>query len=196
MAELKSSSYGKTSVRLTQLDRSNARHEVRELNVSIFFEGDFADSYLTGSNASVLPTDTIKNTVYVLAKQLRWSDIETFGRMLTAHFLSRIGHLRQVTVQIEQVPWERIADSPAAFRLASAERRTAEIVATRPTKTIRSGLRDLQVLKTANSSFAGFIQDEFSSLPETHVGLFGTVVSADWSFSRPDIDFNCNFTKV
>ncbi|MFL6417659.1 MAG: factor-independent urate hydroxylase, partial [Bryobacteraceae bacterium] len=63
-------------------------------------------------------------------------------------------------------------------------------------KTIRSGLRDLQVLKTANSSFAGFIQDEFTTLPETHDRLFGTVVSANWSYSRPDIDFNCNFTKV
>jgi urate oxidase len=196
MAELKFDTYGKTSVRLTYVDRTNIRHEVRELIVNIFFEGDFADSYLTGSNASVLPTDTMKNTVYVLAKQLRWSDIETFGRLMTGHFLSRLSQLHQVTIQIEQVPWERIGESPAAFRQSGAERRTAEIIATRPVKKIRSGFRGLQVLKTANSAFAGFIKDEFTTLPETTDRLFGTVVSADWSYSRPDIDFNSSFRQV
>ena len=83
-----------------------------------------------------------------------------------------------------------------AFRQSGAERRTAEIVSTRTLKRIRSGLRDLQVLKTANSAFAGFIKDEFTTLPETNDRLFGTVVSADWSCSRPDIDFNDNFAKV
>ena len=77
MAELAFNTYGKTDVRLTYVDRTSPRHEVRELNVSVFFEGDFTDTYLTGSNTSVLPTDTMKNTVYVLARQLRWSDIES-----------------------------------------------------------------------------------------------------------------------
>jgi urate oxidase len=196
VAELKSSVYGKTSVRLTYVDRSNARHELRELNVNIFFEGEFADSYLTESNASVLPTDTMKNTVYVLAKQLRWSDIETFGRGLTGHFLSRVPHLDQVTVQIEQVPWERIGESPSAFKQSGLERRTAEIVASRTTRQIRSGIRDLQVLKTADSAFTGFIKDEFTTLPETNDRLFGTTVSADWCYSRPDIEFNSTFSTV
>jgi|tagenome__1003787_1003787.scaffolds.fasta_scaffold20989958_10 urate oxidase len=196
MAELRFDRYGKTSVRLTQVDRTQAQHQLRELNISVFFEGDFADPYLTGSNASVLPTDTMKNTIYVLAKQLRWSDIETFGRMISAHFLLRLPQLQQATVQIEQAPWERIGDSPSAFRHSGAERRTAEIVATRTAKKVRSGLRALQVLKTANSAFSGFIKDEFTTLPETNDRLFGTVVSGDWSYSRPDIDFDANFAKV
>jgi urate oxidase len=196
MAELKFDTYGKTSVRLTQVDRTHAQHQLRELNISIFFEGDFADSYLTGSNTCVLPTDTMKNTVYVLAKQMRWSDIETFGRMIAVHFLSRLPQLQQATVQIEQVPWERIGDGPSAFRQAGAERRTAEIIATRTAKIVRSGLRDLQVLKTANSAFTGFIKDEFTTLPETNDRLFGTVISADWSYSRPDLDFDANFKNV
>src|SRR3954462_5692151 len=131
MAELTFDTYGKTAVRLTYVDRTSSRHELRELNVSIFFEGEFGDSYMTGSNASVLPTDTMKNTVYVLARQLRWSDIETFGRGLTGHFLSHLPQLNQVTVRIDQIPWERIGETPAAFRQAGAERRTTEILASR-----------------------------------------------------------------
>jgi urate oxidase len=196
MAELQFDTYGKTAVRLTYVDRTAARHEVREVSISIFFEGDFRDSYLTGSNSSVLPTDTIKNTVYVLAKQLRWADIETFGRGITGHFLSRVPHLRQVTVRIEQIPWERIGEHPAAFRQAGTERRTAEITATRSGRQFKSGIRALQVLKTADSAFAGFMKDEWTTLGETDDRLFGTVVSADWSYSRPDIDFNGSFTQV
>jgi urate oxidase len=196
MAELKFDTYGKTAVRLTHVDRTNARHELRELAVSIFFEGDFADSYRTGSNASVLPTDTMKNTVYVLAKQLRWSDIETLGRGITGHFLSRLTHLTQVAVQIEEVPWERIGGHQTAFRQAGSERRTAEIVATRSGRSMKSGLRNLQVLKTTDSAFRGFIKDEFTTLAETDDRLLGTVISADWSYSRQDIDFNATFSKV
>jgi urate oxidase len=196
MPELQFDSYGKTAVRLTYVDRTSDRHEVRELKVDVFFEGDFADSYLGGSNASVLPTDTIKNTVYVLAKQLRWADIETFGRGITGHFLSRIAHLRQVTVRIEQVPWERIGEHPSAFRQSGTERRTAEIIATRSGRRFKSGIRGLQVLKTANSGFAGFMKDEWTTLGETDDRLFGTVVTADWTYSRLDIDFNATFAQV
>ena len=31
--------------------------------------GDFADSYLTGNNSKIVATDSMKNTVYVLAKE-------------------------------------------------------------------------------------------------------------------------------
>lgn len=196
MAELNFDTYGKTAVRLTYVDRTKALHQIYELSVDIFFEGDFADTYRTGSNASVLPTDTMKNTVYVLARQSRWSDVETFGRVLTGHFLSRLPHLNQVRVEIEQVPWERIGESPSAFRQTGAERRVSLVVAGRGERRIRSGIRGLQVLKTANSAFSGFIKDEFTTLPETEDRLFGTVISADWSYTRPDIDFNATFAKV
>lgn len=196
MAKLQSDTYGKTAVRLIYVDRTSVRHELRELTVNIFFEGDFADSFLTGSNSAVLPTDTMKNTVYVLARQLRWADIETFGRGITGHFLSRLPHLNQVTVQIEQVPWGRIGEHSAAFRQEGAERRTVEISATRSTRQFKSGLRALHVLKTADSSFAGFMKDEWTTLGETNDRLFGTIISADWTYSRLDIDFNATFTQV
>lgn len=196
MANLQWDTYGKTAVRLTYVDRTNARHQLRELSVDIFFEGEFADAYLAGSNSSVLPTDTMKNTVYVLASQLRWSDIETFGRGITGHFLSRIPHLNEVTVRIVQVPWQPIGEHPAAFAQGGAERRTAEITATRSARQFKSGFSGLQVLKTANSSFAGFMKDDLTTLSETNDRLFGTSISADWIYARPDIDFNATFTQV
>ena len=59
--------YGKSSVRLVQVARHGDRHDLRDLTVAIRFEGDYDESYTDGDNSGVLPTDTMKNTVYALA---------------------------------------------------------------------------------------------------------------------------------
>lgn len=196
MATLAYNTYGKTGVRLTFVDRSAEKHEVRELNVEILFEGEFEETYTTGSNTAILPTDTMKNTVYVLARQLRWRDIETFARGLAGHFLSHLSHLNQVTVRIRETPWKRIGEHTAAFVQEGSERRIVEMMATRSKKSFRSGLKNLQVLKTANSGFSGFFKDEFTTLAETSDRLFGTIIEADWGYSRADIDFNDVFAQI
>ena len=190
MATLSSNTYGKTGVRLTYVHRSGEKHELRELNVHIFFEGEFSATYASGDNSGVLPTDTMKNTVYVLAKQLRWNDIETFARGLAGHFLGRVPQLRQVKIEISETPWEHIGGHATAFVQRGAERRITELTASRSKKLTTSGLKNLQILKTANSAFAGFIKDEFTTLPETDDRLFGTVLNAEWTYTRADIDFN------
>ena len=49
--------------------RRGDRHDLRDLTVAIRFEGDYDESYTDGDNSDVLPTDTMKNTVYALAAQ-------------------------------------------------------------------------------------------------------------------------------
>ena len=64
---LAETSYGKSSIRLVQVSRRGDRHDLRDLTVAIRFEGDYDTSYTDGDNRDVLPTDTMKNTVYALA---------------------------------------------------------------------------------------------------------------------------------
>jgi len=66
---LRHNSYGKSSVRLTKVIRTQQRHELMEMSVDVLLEGDFAESYLTGDNRKLIATDSMKNTVYVLAKE-------------------------------------------------------------------------------------------------------------------------------
>jgi urate oxidase len=54
----------------------------------------------------------------------------------------------------------------------------------RDSQSIVCGLRNLQILKTGKSAFFGYLKDEYTTLPETHDRLFGTVLDADWSVSR------------
>ena len=61
------SSYGKERVRLVQVLRRSDLHDLRDLTIAVRFEGDYDTSYTDGDNSAVLPTDTMKNTVYALA---------------------------------------------------------------------------------------------------------------------------------
>jgi urate oxidase len=182
--------YGKTRVRLTCVQRLEGRHEVKELSVDIFLEGAFQDAFTKADNSIVLPTDTMKNTVYALARKKPITCIEEFARTLGRHFMAAVPHLSQARIEIKEVPWARIDDSSAAFVQAGLERRTISFTVTRSSETFRSGIGDLQILKTADSGFAGFLKDGYTTLAETNDRLLGTVLRADWLYNALDIDFN------
>jgi len=182
--------YGKTRVRLTYVQRLAGRHELKELSVDIFLEGAFDEAFTKGDNSIVLPTDTMKNTVYVLARQKPIASIEGFARDLGRHFLATVPHLSHSKIEIKEVPWARIGESAAAFIQGGLERRTVSFTATRSGETFLSGIHGLQILKTTDSAFAGFIKDQYTTLAETHDRLLGTVLRAEWLYAPGDIDFN------
>jgi urate oxidase len=88
-AALSDTSYGKSRIRLVRVTRHGDRHEVRDCTVAVTFEGSYDRSYTDGDNTDVLPTDTMKNTVYALAAQHATKEPETFGALLARHFLER-----------------------------------------------------------------------------------------------------------
>ena len=105
--------YGKSRVRLIKLARRADRHDIKEITFQILFQGDFKSCYETGDNSKILPTDTIKNTVYVLARQHDIVSIEEFGARLIEHFLANNPQVVEVRVEMTEHLWSRIA--PAAF---------------------------------------------------------------------------------
>ncbi len=189
MAKLLFDTYGKSLVRLLQVLRDGDRHEVLELTIQILFEGDLADSYVRGDNSKVLPTDTIKNTVYTVARQHPISCIENFASHLARHFLERLPHLEKIRIEITETQWDRIGSHAAAFVQNAKECGTTALLGTRSDEAITSGLRDAKVLKTSKSAFAGFARDEYTTLAATHDRLLGTVLDAEWTYSPGEIDF-------
>lgn len=191
--ELAANNYGKSQVRLVRVTRHAQQHELKDISVDIQFEGDFDPVHTHGDNSKVLPTDTIKNTVYALAGQQPVGEIEDFAQRLSSHFFAGNPQLSQVRVQISERLWSRIPvdgrPHPSAFVEGSNERRTATVTATRKGNVIRSGLEGLLVLRTAGSGFSGYIKDAYTTLPETSDRIFATVVKADWSYLKLDIDF-------
>ncbi|WP_254512578.1 factor-independent urate hydroxylase [Anatilimnocola floriformis] len=190
MAHLQSQSYGKSRVRLSHIERKAERHEFLEVTTAISLDGDFAAAFTSADNHLIVATDTMKNTVYLLAHEHGVPSIEAFGLRLAQHFLDQYPHVTQVRVSLEEKPWQRLAIAgephPHSF-VATSERHICEIAATRTATKMTSGMTDLQVLKTTGSGFANFHRDEYTSLPETNDRIFATTIEANWPCSNlPD----------
>lgn len=182
--------YGKSHVRLVRVERHGTRHDLADLSVDIQLRGDFAACYEEGDNRQVLPTDTMKNTVYALAHREPIGEIEEFGLRLSDHFVTRNAQVSGARVAISQASWKRIKVSGQAndhsFLRCGEERRTAVVERDRGGSKVRSGLTGLIIMKTTGSAFEGFIQDEYTTLRETKDRIFGTSVSADWTYRSGD----------
>ncbi|MGH3146864.1 MAG: 2-oxo-4-hydroxy-4-carboxy-5-ureidoimidazoline decarboxylase, partial [Rubrobacter sp.] len=100
--------YGKTEIRLVKAKRASARHELWDLDVRVVLEGDFRAAHVEGDNTNLPATDTMRNTVYALAKDHLTGSIEDFGLMLVDHFLEVAPTIERCRVEIVQFPWDRI----------------------------------------------------------------------------------------
>jgi len=191
---LTGNSYGKSEVRLVTVRRGADpadRHALKDVTLNVRLEGDFAAAYTQGDNRGVLATDTMKNTVYALAAEHPFDDIEDFGLALTDQLLQADPHIASVRIELAEHLWERIetagAPHPHAFRRAGTERRTAVVTRCPDTVRVTAGLEDLVVMKTAKSAFEGFPRDLYTTLKETADRLLATALRATWRYSRPDV---------
>lgn len=186
--------YGKTGVRLLRLLRG-ARHEVLETSLEIRLEGDFAESY-DGDNTRVLPTDTMKNTVYALARELPFGSSEELCRLLGRHFLATQPQVAKATVTATERPWQRYAEEKATFVGGGEERTTVAYEIQRRgddfRETMTSGIGNLLILKTSRSGFENFPRDRYTTLKETADRLLATRLEATWTYQRAspeEVDF-------
>ncbi len=184
-------SYGKSRVRLMKVERNGDMHKLQNITVAIAFEGDFTEVHRVGDNSQVLPTDTMKNTVYTLAHQTREiEEIEVFALRLADYFLAENSQVNRVIIDIAEHGWTRIVvdgkPHEHSFTKEGDEKRTAKITATREAATMESGVENLIVLKTAKSGFAGFVKDRYTTLPETGDRIFATAITANWRYSEAD----------
>lgn len=187
-------SYGAGQIRLVKVRRLQDRHDLKELSVGIQFTGEFENSYTSGDNRSILPADTIQNTVYALAKLYAIEQIEEFAQELINHFLTDNAQLRKVRVEIAEHLWTRIPfggkPHPWSFTPAGPERRTAIVTGTREAVLIEAGIENLQVVKTTGSGFEGYLRDPFTTLKETSDRILASALKASWLYSDNEIPFS------
>ncbi|MDH6139623.1 urate oxidase [Kitasatospora sp. GP30] len=191
--------YGKAENRIVRVQRDGTRHSIKDLNVSVALQGEFADVHLTGSNANCLPTDTTKNTVFAFAKQYGIESAEAFGILLARHFVSATerGVVHSARIRIEEYAWNRI-ETPASssgtgeaghsFVRDGGEVRTTEVVFDGERVQVISGLQDLVVMNTTDSEFWGFIKDGYTTLREAYDRILATQVTARWRYSYSGAD--------
>ena len=193
-ARLDLNSYGKSAIRVFTVARRGTRHEVRDLTVSVRVQGAFEAAHIDGDNSAVLPTDTMKNTVYALAQAHRSSPLEAFALAVSERLLSASSEASTVTVEIEAQMWDRIrvGERPHdhAFARGSAARRVARVERTRTGTTFAAGVRGMVLLKSSGSAFSGFPRDDFTTLRETRDRILATDVDAEWRYAGTPESFD------
>ncbi|XP_065870734.1 uricase-2 isozyme 1 [Euphorbia lathyris] len=185
--------HGKDRVRVTRVwRRKDGNHFMVEWNVCISLLSDCLNAYVRDDNSDIVATDTMKNTVYVKAKECSEQlSAENFAILLAKHFTSVYKQVSTAIIRIAEKPWERVTIDGQlhthGFRLGS-ERHTTEVILTKSgALTLRSGIEGLSVLKTTMSGFEGFIRDKYTALPDTNERMLATEVSASWSYSYKSV---------
>ena len=187
--------YGKTRVRLAKVVRGvHGVHDLREFTIDVLATGDFTDCFIAGDNAHILPTDTIKNTLYALAARHEIHTAEEFGALVGQHLLAHCPFMSAVSTTLRELSWERISvdgkPHPHSFVHRQPYRWVAEVKVPRDGGTrFTSGVEDVRVIKTTASAFSGYLKDEWTTLPETRDRIFSTLMKASWDFRAAPPDF-------
>ena len=193
MAKLGENRYGKSRVRLSRITRHGDRHDFNEWTVQVLLEGDFETSFTEADNSKLLPTDTMKNTVYSMARASNAETIEAFAMELGDYLLVNNPQVSGACVEVEEKAWERVIVDGAAeattFKLGGPEVQTVHAVRDQGRAwSVRSGVDGLVILKTTKSAFTGYIKDKLTPLKPATDRIFGTRATATWDYaaSAPD----------
>ncbi|MEU3601306.1 factor-independent urate hydroxylase [Streptomyces sp. NPDC006798] len=194
--------YGKAENRVVRIVRDGGTHHIKDLSVSVALGGDMAETHHSGSNATVLPTDTTKNTVFAFAKEYGIASAEQFGIRLARHFVTSQRAVHRARIRIEEYAWERVARSRTrsgscsrtcsghpgpdgvqhSFVRAGRETRLAQISYDGESWEVISGLTELTLLNTTDSEFRGYARDRYTTLEEAYDRILATDVTARWRY--------------
>lgn len=192
--------YGKAENRVVRIYRDTPRHEIHDINVSTCLRGDFTAAHLVGDQSDVLPTDTQKQTAYAYAKEKGLLSIEDYGLTLARHFVHDVAPVQAARIEIDEYAWERAvvdgAEHDHTWIRKGQEVRTAAITVDGDGEYVVGGLKDLVVLKSTGSEFAGFLSDPYTILEPTHDRVMATSLVAQWRFTSTDVDWETVYGQI
>jgi urate oxidase/2-oxo-4-hydroxy-4-carboxy-5-ureidoimidazoline decarboxylase len=179
MAEPVSVSYGKGAVSVYRI--AGDRLFAAEIRLLI---GDevFVPSYTAGDNSLVVATDSMKNFIHKAALDYTADTLEDLLRAIAGSFLERYEHVESLNLTAtelsfarrEGLVYQRLYDDAAWASVASRREGPEGIVE-------RSGRRGLHLVKLSGSSFAGFVRDEHTTLPESFDRPLFIHMDASWA---------------
>ena len=184
--------YGKGRVRVLRLARDGERHAVRELSLTVLLDGDFGAAWTRGDNRQVVATDSIKNIVNITAARHVEAETEAFVGHVAALFLERYAQVASVSIEALETRWLRrdVDGRPHAhtFTLDGNGQPFVRLVADRQGAVLQSGLRGYTLMKTTQSGWEDFVDDEFRTLPDTGDRICATSMDATWTWTTPPED--------
>ena len=194
MAHLGENRYGKARVRVMKVVRYATHHAMKEWNVRVLLHGDFETCFTEGDNSKILPTDTMKNTIYSLARDSNAATLEEFAIEMVNYLLTNNPQVTKASAEIEEKSWKQVLvdgiPHATTYQLTGPELKTTIVVKQQGgAAQVSSGIDGLVILKTTNSAFTGFIKDRLTTLPESTDRIFATRATATWDYAEHPPDF-------
>jgi urate oxidase / 2-oxo-4-hydroxy-4-carboxy-5-ureidoimidazoline decarboxylase len=176
MAEPIAKRYGKhaVSVYRTEGDRLFA------CEVDLMVTGrSLESSYTEGDNSLVVATDSMKNFIHLVGLEFEGEALEDFLTQIAMRFLDRYAHIDAIEATGREVVFasrggalrQRLYDDHAAATVGL--HRQGEHMEW-------SGRKGLHLMKQTGSSFADFVRDEFTTLPDARDRPLFVHLDADW----------------
>eukprot|EP00271_Cylindrocystis_brebissonii_P003324 TRINITY_DN14159_c0_g1_i1.p1 TRINITY_DN14159_c0_g1~~TRINITY_DN14159_c0_g1_i1.p1 ORF type:complete len:302 (+),score=50.63 TRINITY_DN14159_c0_g1_i1:227-1132(+) len=193
--------HGKSRVRVARVWRDGPVHSIVEWNVNISLLSEAETAFLDGDNSNLVATDTMKNTVYVIAKQCAEKESpEGFALKLAHHFVNLYPPVHGAKVSVVEKPWERMTVNGQphdhGFKLDTAEHTVDVEVDDKGKEVVTSGVQNLSLLKTTQSGFEGFIRDKYTVLPETRERIVASSIRATWTYSGKPRCFQVAYESI
>ncbi len=192
--------YGKGRVRVMRVKRGSDRHEVRELLFKAVVEGDFARAYTHADNSTSLCTDTVKNLVNIVASEFLDASTEKLCGHIADRFFKKYPQVEKTNITAHETKWVRYvvdgAPHPYGFILDPNGKPTVELSATRASSTMRSGIDGFTFLKSTESGWANFFDDDYTTLAPTDDRIASTSMNVAWTWSGKPADYVAANMKV
>lgn len=168
-----------------------------DLTVEVFGT-DFLPAYTEGDNSNVVPTATMTNFVLRKAREFEGATQESFLHYMAQQLLTQYPIMEAVEVSSKELPFvpapittdagESVEESDRLFApdlgsygfgSVSAERQGDDIVVTDH----ECGRLEMKLMKLTGSAFAGFPEDEYTTLPPVEDRPLYIYLDMGWRYS-------------
>jgi urate oxidase/2-oxo-4-hydroxy-4-carboxy-5-ureidoimidazoline decarboxylase len=191
MAEPVGTHYGKDAV---SVYRTEGKGGLFAAEVKMLLEGEaLVPSYTEGDNSLVVATDSMKNFIHACALEHEGSSREDFLDEVARRFLERYEQVEAIELTARELPFAHRRG--VLFQRTYDDRGFAWLRMGRDgVRDHRSGREGLHLVKLTGSSFAGFVRDEYTTLPEAadrplfvHLNVYWQHAQYDKRVSTEDV---------
>jgi len=140
-------------------------------------------SYTEGDNSLVVATDSMKNFIHRTALDFGGTGLDEFLDEVGRRFVERYDHIETVFLHARELAFAR--RSGLVLQRLYDDAVVSELVLERGTRTERSGIEGLHLVKLAGSSFAGFVRDKYTTLPDSADRPLFVHLDAHWTPRAP-----------
>ncbi|NHN31017.1 factor-independent urate hydroxylase [Paenibacillus agricola] len=171
------------------------------LNIKIAVSGDaFLPSFTAADNSMIVATDSMKNFILQQAASFEGCTVEGFLLFIATKFLDTYAHMNGIDLTAERLPFDpmkvpsadgTLEESGLVFRRSHNESGVFTVKVERSVdgegiELVKQSavISNLQLIKVSGSSFANFIRDEYTTLPESFNRPLFIYLDIGWSYAN------------